>query len=215
MAHNQNNNGNNQGGFMNYYAGVLGDNNGVLGDNADILGDLPLNNVDILGDLEDSSIEEEGDGSAFLDSFDLQEEFKKKRYGKKDELNRDTMSYRIYHIKMSSFEDYYKNSNYLTQGKTEYDYYLFYYDEDSNFYIQIRYETAKNLTLKSMGECEFLRPITSSDLIDIMNKNQLEDVKVGNQIFINLRKGPLITQFNTKFNQQLFQYCRLKGISLW
>ena len=202
MDHNQNNNRNEQENFEDFFNAIVGGDSPANNDN-----NLSVN----LGEI--SSIR--SNNSSFLDNFNANEELFVKRYGKIRELNRTTMSYRIYNLKMFNFEDYYHNFKYMFKGQAEYDYYLIYRDEDWNLYFQVRYQNPKTLTLDEMRECEFLKSLNKSNVIDIMENDYIEDVKVGNNIIISFTSGPLLTAANCAFTQKIFQYCRKKGINLW
>jgi len=132
-------------------------------------------------------------------------------------MTRAILKKKIYHIQMNNFIDYDNNLEYILGGKTHYDYYFIFQDDDQNFYIQIKFDNNKTLTLEKMSNCIFLKPITDYFFIEnLLDNTRLIDIKISKKsTFLNLEKKVSNWKVYTKVNKKIINYCLEIGIKIY
>ena len=147
---------------------------------------------------------QKNDNSNFLDNI----------YGHIDELKmeRDSIEKRIFHIFTDNFDDYFHNLKHLI--KTPYNYYFIYRDEGWNFYIQIQYQSPKELFFSQIRNCQLMPPVRDYSFFrNLLENHFLLDFNIDLSItFLNLSKGPAGGKEYMETNRKLIQYCEENDI---
>ena len=132
-------------------------------------------------------------------------------------LTRTILKKKIYHIQMNNFFDYDINQEYILGGKTHYDYYFVFQDDEQNFHIQVKFDNNKTLTLDKMTNCIFLTPISDYFFIEnLLDNTRLIDVKISKKsTFLNLAKKVSNWKVYTEVNKKIIQYCLKIGIEIY